>query len=65
MPDEDAFCSFMDILWQYNTPSNPANAAIGAQAYDHHLYYRLVLILLYALCSVAKAVSVCYSFGVR
>ncbi|KAH9968447.1 glycoside hydrolase family 5 protein [Lactifluus volemus] len=31
--------NFMDILWQYNTPSNPANAAIGAQAYDHHLYY--------------------------
>jgi hypothetical protein len=37
----------MDILWQYNDPSNPADAAIGPQSYDHHLYYRLVLIPLY------------------
>jgi hypothetical protein len=34
--------SFMDILWQYNNPPNPSDAAIGPQAYDHHLYYRLV-----------------------
>ncbi|KAI0271116.1 glycoside hydrolase superfamily [Russula aff. rugulosa BPL654] len=33
--------NFMDILWQYNNPSNPSDAAIGPQAYDHHLYYRL------------------------
>jgi hypothetical protein len=32
----------MDILWQYNNPPNPSDAAIGPQAYDHHLYYRLV-----------------------
>jgi hypothetical protein len=32
----------MDILWQYNDPSDPSEAAIGPQAYDHHLYYRLV-----------------------
>ena len=34
--------SFMDILWQYNNPPNPADAANGPHAYDHHLYYRLV-----------------------
>ncbi len=32
--------SFMDILWQHNSPANPADAAIGPQSYDHHLYYR-------------------------
>lgn len=32
-------CSFMDINWQYNNPSNPADAAMGPQAYDNHLYY--------------------------
>jgi glucan endo-1,6-beta-glucosidase len=31
--------SFMDIGWQYNEPSNPADAALGPQAYDNHLYY--------------------------
>jgi hypothetical protein len=31
--------NFMDILWQYNDPPNPSDAAIGPQAYDHHLYY--------------------------
>jgi hypothetical protein len=31
--------NFMDILWQYNDPANPADAAIGPQSYDHHLYY--------------------------
>ncbi|KAI9464641.1 glycoside hydrolase family 5 protein [Boletus coccyginus] len=31
--------NFMDIGWQYNNPSNPANAAIGPQGYDNHLYY--------------------------
>lgn len=31
--------NFMDILWQYNNPANPAAAAMGPQAYDHHLYY--------------------------
>jgi len=31
--------NFMDTLWQYNNPANPAAAAIGPQAYDHHLYY--------------------------
>lgn len=29
----------MDINWQYNSPPNPAEAAIGPQAYDNHLYY--------------------------
>lgn len=29
----------MDVNWQYNNPPNPANAAIGNQAYDNHLYY--------------------------
>ncbi|KAF8548718.1 glycoside hydrolase family 5 protein [Imleria badia] len=31
--------NFMDINWQYNNPSNPADAAIGPQGYDNHLYY--------------------------
>ncbi|KAF8493036.1 glycoside hydrolase family 5 protein [Russula emetica] len=31
--------NFMDILWQYDNPPNPSDAAIGPQAYDHHLYY--------------------------
>ncbi|PFH50219.1 glycoside hydrolase family 5 protein [Amanita thiersii Skay4041] len=31
--------NFMDINWQHNNPSNPANAAIGPQIYDNHLYY--------------------------
>lgn len=32
----------MDITWQYNNPANPADAAIGPQAYDTHLYYSYV-----------------------
>ncbi|KAF8166673.1 hypothetical protein K438DRAFT_1984208 [Mycena galopus ATCC 62051] len=31
--------SFMDINWQYNNPPNPANAVLGPQGYDNHLYY--------------------------
>lgn len=31
--------TFMDINWQYDNPSNPADAAIGPQGYDNHLYY--------------------------
>ncbi|KIL57356.1 glycoside hydrolase family 5 protein [Amanita muscaria Koide BX008] len=31
--------AFMDVNWQYNNPSNPADAAIGPQIYDNHLYY--------------------------
>ncbi|KAJ8588372.1 glycoside hydrolase family 5 protein [Rhizopogon salebrosus TDB-379] len=31
--------NFMDVNWQYNNPSNPADAANGPQAYDNHLYY--------------------------
>ncbi|KAH7922227.1 glycoside hydrolase family 5 protein [Leucogyrophana mollusca] len=31
--------NFMDINWQYNNPANPADAAIGPQTYDNHLYY--------------------------
>jgi len=31
--------NFMDILWQFNNPTNPSSAAIGPHAYDHHLYY--------------------------
>ncbi|THH08906.1 hypothetical protein EW146_g8839 [Bondarzewia mesenterica] len=31
--------NFMDVNWQYNDPPNPADAAIGPQAYDNHLYY--------------------------
>ncbi|KAH9991331.1 glycoside hydrolase superfamily [Russula compacta] len=32
--------NFMNILWQYNNPANPSDAAIGPQAYDDHLYYK-------------------------
>ncbi|TFY67559.1 hypothetical protein EVG20_g3897 [Dentipellis fragilis] len=31
--------NFMDINWQYNNSANPADAAIGPQGYDNHLYY--------------------------
>ncbi|KAJ7272648.1 glycoside hydrolase family 5 protein [Mycena haematopus] len=31
--------NFMDVNWQYNSPANPADAAIGPQGYDNHLYY--------------------------
>ncbi|KAF5357442.1 hypothetical protein D9757_011587 [Collybiopsis confluens] len=31
--------NFMDVNWQNDNPPNPANAAIGPQAYDNHLYY--------------------------
>ncbi|KAF8159297.1 glycoside hydrolase family 5 protein [Crassisporium funariophilum] len=31
--------AFMDINWQHNNPANPADAAIGPQGYDNHLYY--------------------------
>ncbi|KAF9038600.1 glycoside hydrolase family 5 protein [Panaeolus papilionaceus] len=31
--------NFMDINWQHNNPANPADAAIGPQGYDNHLYY--------------------------
>lgn len=30
----------MDMSWQWNHPAgNPADAAIGPQTYDNHLYY--------------------------
>ena len=32
----------MDINWQFNNPANPADAAVGPQGYDNHLYYRYV-----------------------
>ncbi|KAF5350209.1 hypothetical protein D9758_007849 [Tetrapyrgos nigripes] len=31
--------NFMEINWQHNSPSNPADVAMGPQSYDHHLYY--------------------------
>ncbi|KAJ7173673.1 glycoside hydrolase family 5 protein [Mycena filopes] len=31
--------NFMDVNWQFNDPPNPADAAIGPQGYDNHLYY--------------------------
>ncbi|CAL1714506.1 unnamed protein product [Somion occarium] len=36
---EPLVTNFMDINWQHNNPANPANAAIGPQGYDNHLYY--------------------------
>lgn len=29
----------MDINWQHGNPPNPADAAMGPQSYDNHLYY--------------------------
>ena len=49
--------SFMDVLWQYNSPPNPADAANGPQAYDHHLYYRLVSIFSLITCIVVLTFS--------
>ncbi|KAF8601196.1 glycoside hydrolase [Ceratobasidium sp. AG-I] len=31
--------SFMNKDWQWNNPANPADAAIGPQLYDAHLYF--------------------------
>ncbi|VDC00954.1 unnamed protein product [Peniophora sp. CBMAI 1063] len=31
--------NFMDVSWQYNDPPNAAQAALGPQTYDNHLYY--------------------------
>ncbi|RDB18518.1 Glucan endo-1,6-beta-glucosidase B [Hypsizygus marmoreus] len=36
---EPLITNFMDINWQHNNPANPADAAIGPQIYDNHLYY--------------------------
>ncbi|KAL0953905.1 hypothetical protein HGRIS_005072 [Hohenbuehelia grisea] len=36
---EQLITNFMDVNWQFNNPANPADAAIGPQAYDGHLYY--------------------------
>lgn len=36
---EQLITSFMDVSWQWNNPPNPADAALGPQAYDNHLYY--------------------------
>ncbi|KAI0332704.1 glycoside hydrolase family 5 protein [Cubamyces sp. BRFM 1775] len=36
---EPLVANFMDINWQYNNPANPADAKIGPQGYDNHLYY--------------------------
>jgi len=39
MVAEPLITNFMDINWQYNNPANPADAAMGPQIYDNHLYY--------------------------
>ncbi|KAG2028266.1 hypothetical protein BDR03DRAFT_988583, partial [Suillus americanus] len=31
--------NFMDVNYQSNKPSNPADVAIGPQAYDNHVFY--------------------------
>jgi len=36
---EPLITTFMDINWQQNNPPNPADAALGPQIYDNHLYY--------------------------
>lgn len=37
--NDPLYTNFMDIGWQHNNPANPADAAIGPQIYDSHLYY--------------------------
>jgi hypothetical protein len=54
----------MDINWQYNNPANPADAAIGPQIYDNHLYYSLVLNLHFKLGLWVCADLVISRFGV-
>ncbi|KAN0088223.1 glycoside hydrolase family 5 protein [Tylopilus felleus] len=49
--------TFMDINWQYNNPPNPANAAIGPQGYDNHLYYSFGGVA--AACPDAYLASIC------
>ncbi|GLB41592.1 putative glycosyl hydrolase 5 (cellulase A) family protein [Lyophyllum shimeji] len=36
---EPLITTFMDIHWQHNDPPNPADAAIGPQIYENHIYY--------------------------
>ncbi|KAG6817308.1 hypothetical protein H0H87_010325 [Tephrocybe sp. NHM501043] len=36
---ESLYTNFMDVNWQHNDPANPADATIGPQIYDNHLYY--------------------------
>ncbi|OCH93675.1 glycoside hydrolase family 5 protein [Obba rivulosa] len=36
---EPLVTTFMDVNWQNDNPPNPADAAIGPQGYDNHLYY--------------------------
>ncbi|KAJ7780285.1 glycoside hydrolase family 5 protein [Mycena maculata] len=36
---EQLITNFMDVNWQNTNPPNPADAAIGPQGYDNHLYY--------------------------
>ncbi|KAK1217379.1 hypothetical protein PQX77_019979 [Marasmius sp. AFHP31] len=36
---EALYTNFMDRNWQYNSPPNPADAAIGPIGFDNHLYY--------------------------
>lgn len=49
---DDVMNSFMDVNWQYNNPSNPADAAIGPQAYDSHLIYAWVRSWLHQVITV-------------
>jgi len=38
----------MDVTWQWNNEGmNPADAAIGPQIYDNHLYYKYVSLSLF------------------
>lgn len=47
---------FMDINWQNTNPPNPADAKIGPQVYDNHLYYRCVFISYFDLCVNNKTI---------
>ncbi|KAK7686302.1 hypothetical protein QCA50_010526 [Cerrena zonata] len=44
---EPLVTNFMDVNWQHNSPPNPADAAIGPQGYDNHLYYSFGVNLLH------------------
>ncbi|KAI0630907.1 glycoside hydrolase family 5 protein [Trametes polyzona] len=38
-PRDPLVTNFMDVIWQFNNPPNPADAKNGPQTYDDHSYY--------------------------
>ena len=53
----------MDVDWQYNNPSNPADVAIGSQIYDYHSYY-LYVQLSSSLANCVRVINGRFGVGV-